>query len=63
MTKPMPSGCIKEHPVPSWLKFNLLLKTVNLVDKIGHPLLSILSLTRKNQLNESTHIKIFASGY
>ena len=25
MTKPMPTGCIKEHPAPSCLKFNLLL--------------------------------------
>ena len=36
MTKPMPTGCIKEHPSPSWLEFNLLLKTVNLDDEIGN---------------------------
>ena len=36
MTKPMPTGCIKEHPAPSWCKFNLLLRTVDLHDKIGH---------------------------
>ena len=36
MTKPMPTGCIKEPPSPSWLKFNLLLKTVNLDDTIEH---------------------------
>ena len=36
MTKPMPTGCIKEHPAPSWLKFNLLLETVDLDDRIGH---------------------------
>ena len=36
MTKPMPTVCIKEHPAPSWLKFNLLLETVDLDDKIGH---------------------------
>ena len=36
MTKPMPTGCIKEYPSPSWLKFNLLLETVNLDDEIGH---------------------------
>ena len=35
MTKPMPTGCTKEHPVPSWLKFNLL-ETVMLDSKIGH---------------------------
>ena len=36
MTKPMPSGCIKEDPAPSWLKFNPLLKNVNLDDTIRH---------------------------
>ena len=36
MTRPMPTGCIKEHPWPSWLKFNLLLETVSLGDPIGH---------------------------
>ena len=36
MTRPMPTGCIKENNSPSWLKFNLLLETVNLEDKIGH---------------------------
>ena len=36
MTKPMPIGFIKEYPSPSWLELNLLLKTVNLDDKIEH---------------------------
>ena len=36
MTKPMPTGCIKENNSPSWLTFNLLLETVTLEDKIGH---------------------------
>ena len=36
MTRPMPTGCIKEHLLPSWLKFNLLLETVSLDDPIGH---------------------------
>ena len=36
MTKLMPIGCIKEHPAPSCFKFNLLLETVDLDDKIGH---------------------------
>ena len=34
--KPIPTGCIKEQAMPSWLKFNLLLETVDLDDKIGH---------------------------
>lgn len=36
MTKPMLTGCIKEQLPPSWLKFNLLLETVDLDDDIGH---------------------------
>ena len=36
MTQPMARDCIKKHSPPSWLKFNLLLKTVDLVDEIGH---------------------------
>ena len=47
MTKPMPTGCIKEHPAPSWLKFNLLLKTVDLDDKIGHPFVMDIELVKE----------------
>ena len=36
MTKPMPTGYIKEHPSPLWLTFNLLLETVNLDEEFGH---------------------------
>ena len=32
----MPTGCIKKHSPPSWLKFNLLLETIDLDDEIGH---------------------------
>ena len=35
MTKPMPTGSIKEK-APSWVEFNLLLESVDLDDKIGH---------------------------
>lgn len=35
MTKPMPTGCIKENSSPSWIAFNLLLETVSLDDEIG----------------------------
>ena len=34
MTKLMPTGCIKKHSL-SWLKFSLLLKTIDLDNKIG----------------------------
>ena len=36
MTKPMPTGCIKQNNSPSWVKFNVLLETVTLDDEIGH---------------------------
>ena len=36
MTKPMPTGCIKQNNSPSWLKFNILLEKVTLDDEIGH---------------------------
>ena len=36
MTKPLPTGCIKEKEVMSYKKFDLLLETVDLDDKTGH---------------------------
>ena len=36
MTKPLPTGCIKENSDVSWRTFNLLLKKVSLGDQIGH---------------------------
>ena len=35
MTKPMPASCMKEK-TPSWLEFNVLLKNLDLDDKIVH---------------------------
>ena len=36
MTKPLPTGCIKDDSDISWTTFNLLLEKVNFDDKIGH---------------------------
>ena len=36
MTKPLPTGCIKNDSDLSWEKFNLLLESVSLQDTIGH---------------------------
>ena len=36
MTRPMPTGCIKQNASPSWVTFNLLLEKVSLKDVIGH---------------------------
>ena len=36
MTKPPPTGCIKDDPDLSWQTFNFLVESVNLIDPIGH---------------------------
>ena len=36
MTKPMPTGVIKEKPSPLWKTFNLLLESGSIDDPIGH---------------------------
>ena len=36
MTKPLPTGCIKNDTDLSWQTFHLLLESVSLNDKIGH---------------------------
>ena len=36
MTKPLPTGCIKDDSYSSWTTFNLLLENVIFEDKIGH---------------------------
>ena len=36
MTRPMPTGCIKQNTSPTWSTFNLLMEKVSLEDQIGH---------------------------
>ena len=36
MTRPMPTGCIKQNNSPTWSNFNLLIEKVSLKDKFGH---------------------------
>ena len=36
MTRPMPTGCIKQNAYPSWVTFNLLIEKVSFEDVIGH---------------------------
>ena len=36
MTRPMPTGCIKQNNAPSWVNFNLLIETVSFEDLLGH---------------------------
>ena len=53
MIKPMPTGCITDHPAPTWCKFNFLLETVDLDDPIGYLFIVDMSLMKKMQQNES----------
>ena len=36
MTRPMPTGCIKQNNSASWVNFNLLMETVSSEDPTGH---------------------------
>ena len=49
MTKPMPKGCVKEHPSLSWLKFSMLFETVSLEDVIGHLFVVDIEFDKKKQ--------------
>ena len=50
MTKPMPMGCIKKEPQPTWRTFNTLLVRVGLDDPVGHLFIVdiIIFVTRTN---------------
>ena len=59
MTKPMPTGCIKEYPSPSWLKFNLLLESISLDDPIGHLFIVDIEFDEKNATESFCTTKSF----
>ena len=48
MTKPMPTGCIKEKEPPSWLDFHILLETVDLDYSIRHLFIVDIFFDEKN---------------
>ena len=48
MTKPLPTGCIKENLDVSWRTFNLLLEKVSLNDQIGHIYVVDIKFDHKN---------------
>ena len=48
MTKPLPTGCIKENKNFSWFDFNTLIESVDLMDKIGHLFVFDIFLDTKN---------------
>ena len=53
MTKPLPTGCIKDNDDISWETFNILLESVNFDDKIGHLYIVDMNLILKIQLKKN----------
>ena len=54
MTKPLPTGCIKNDTDLSWRTFNLLLESVSLEDKIGHLYIVDIKFDYENATKEQT---------
>ena len=48
MAKPMSTVCIKEKKIPLWKEINIMLKTVDLNDKIGHLFIMDIKFNEKN---------------
>ena len=48
MTKPMPTGCIKQNSSPSWLEFNLLLEIISSDQPISHLFVVDIEFDEKN---------------
>ena len=48
MTKPLPTGCIKDNDDISWETFNFLLENVSFEDKIGHLYIIDIEFDTKN---------------
>ena len=60
MTRPMPTGCIKQKTSPSWVTFNLLIEKVSLEDKIGHLFVVNIELDFENaSARQLTYNEIF----
>ena len=60
MTRPMPTGCIKQNTSPSWATFNLLIEKVSLEDKIGHLFVVDIEFDFENaSARQLTYNKIF----
>ena len=50
MTKPVPTGCIKERSTPTSKEFNILLEKVPLGNKIGHLFVVNFELSKKKAI-------------
>ena len=62
MTKPLPTGCIKDDPDLSWEKFNLLIESVSLQDPIGHLYIVDIKFDKENASEKQiTYNEIYCS--
>ena len=60
MTRPMPTGCIKQNASPSWVTFNLLIEKVSFEDVIGHLFVVDIEFDFENaSLRQLTYNEIF----
>ena len=60
MTKPLPTGFIKENKNLSWVDFNILKESVDLTDKIGHLSVVDTFFDTKNAEKKQLYNEIFA---
>lgn len=58
MAKPLPIGCIKNTP-PFWLKFSLMIKTVDSDGDIGHLILIDIEFNEKDATEQTMYSDIF----
>ena len=59
MTKPLPTGCIKDSDDISWKTFNFLLESVSFEDTIGHLYIVDIEFDFKMRLKENLLIMKF----
>ena len=64
MTEPLPTGYIKENKNFSWVDFNILIESVDLMDKIGHLFVVDIFFDAKNvNQKQLLYNKIFSTSY
>ena len=59
MTKPLPTGCIKDDSDISWVSFNFLMETVDFKDTIGHLYIVDIEFDYENATEEMMVYEIY----
>ena len=59
MTKPLPTGCIKDDSDISWVTFNFLMETVDFKDTIGHLYIVDIEFDYENATEEMMVYEIY----